>query len=184
MVLFASELLAERLTVLLVEVGHRESRGHVHMGSNRLIQCAQVIILASSLLNGGSCRMRQRVDVDNITRYLVIVYTDLNSAAGLAGFQSPLADVIQTTFNGNQQIVMKILQDILFVDIIQVRHPHDFCKYIRLLNQLPINDEVMLAVSVVVGNFKIHKQIPPNNMIIIFTKSIIAKFINHFKIFY
>lgn len=105
--------------------------------------------------------MCQHIDVDNITRYLVIVNTDLNSTAGLAGFQSPLADVIQTTFNGNQQIVMKILQDILFVDIIQVRHPHDFCKYIRLLNQLPINDEVMLAVSVVVSNFKIHKQILP-----------------------
>ena len=154
MVLLAGEFRREVVGVLLAVVGDRQGRRHIGMHGNRLVEVLPV--LGSGLLDGCCCRMGERVDVDNIARQLVVVDAYLDGVARNTGIEGALSDVVQAAFNGDEKLIMDVLQDAFRGNLVQIRQPHGLCEYVRLLNQLVVDDEILLAVPVVVCNFQIH----------------------------
>ena len=113
-------------------------------------------VLSSGLLDGCCCRVGKRIDVDNIARQLVVVDANFDGMTRQTGIQRALSDVVQAAFDGNEELIMDVLQDIFLHDVIQIRQTHELGKYVWLLDQFVVNDEILFAVAVIICDFQIH----------------------------
>ena len=147
------EALRELLGIAAAVIRDRQCRGHIGFDGNLVVEVFPV--------PAGQCRclagdVRQRVHVDDVTRDLVVVDTDLDGTASEAALEGTLSYIVDGALDRSGQVIMDIVEDSFGLHLVHVRQTRDTCEHIRLGDLRLPDEHVLLTVPVVVCNMQIH----------------------------